>query len=99
MPQESFEKLCSKPRPYIQWNKGFRDSISVEKQVTATLYYLADKGRLRKVANSFGMGELTVSKIIMRVSFHFRKLFSCISLTKQHNHTELACLLKTNGKT
>ena len=53
MPEESFEKLFPKLRPYIQKNKGFRDSISAEKQVAAALYYPADEGRMRKVANSF----------------------------------------------
>ena len=46
MPQESFEKLCNKLKPYIQKNKGLQDPISVEKQVAATLYYLADEGRV-----------------------------------------------------
>ena len=69
MPQESFEKLCTKLRPYIQKNKGFQDPIFVEKQATAALYYLADEGRMRKVANSFGIVKPTISKIIMRVLF------------------------------
>ena len=60
--QESFEKLCTELRPYIQKNKTrFRDPISVEKQVATTLYYLADEDRMRKVANSFG--NSTVSKL------------------------------------
>ena len=46
MPQESFEKLCSKVRPYIQKNKGFRDPMSMEKQVAAALYYFANEGRM-----------------------------------------------------
>ena len=69
MSQESFEKLCTVLRPYIQKNKTrFRDPISVEKQVAATLYYLVDEGKKRKVANSFVIGKLTVSKIIRRVT-------------------------------
>ena len=69
MPRESFEKLCPKLRRYIQKSKGFRDPISVEKQVAAALYYLADEGRMRKVANSFGIEKWTISKIIRRVLF------------------------------
>ena len=69
MPQESFEKLYTKLRPYIPKNKGFRDPISVEKQVVAVLHYLADEGRTRKVANSFGIGKSTILKIIRRVLF------------------------------
>ena len=67
--QESFEKLCTELRPYSQKNKTrFWDPISVEKQVAATLYYLADEGRLRNVTNSFGIGKSTVFKIIRRVT-------------------------------
>ena len=69
--QESFEKLYTKLRPYILKNKGFRDPISVAKQLTAALYYLADEDRMRKVANSFGIGKSTILKIIRRVLFLF----------------------------
>ena len=65
MSQLSFEKLYTELRPYIQKSKTrFRDPISVEKQVAAILYYFAYKGRMRKVANSFGIGKSKVSKII-----------------------------------
>ena len=69
MSQESFEKSCTELRRYIQKNKTrFRDPILVEKQVSATLYYFADEDTMRKVANSFGIGKSTVSKIIRRVT-------------------------------
>ena len=42
---------------------------SVEKQGAMTLYYLADEGRLRKVANAFGVSRSTVSLAIRRVCF------------------------------
>ena len=67
MPQEIFWKLCIKMRPYIQKNKGFRDAVSLEKQVAAALYYLADEGRMRKVAIFFGIEKWTISKIVKRV--------------------------------
>ena len=38
--------------------------LSVEKQVAVTLYHLADGGRMRKVANAFGIGKSTVSKAV-----------------------------------
>ena len=63
MLQESFEKLCTKLRPYIQKNKGFQDPISVEKQVAAALYYCANEGRIRKVANSVDIEKSTISKL------------------------------------
>ena len=55
MPQENFEKLCTKLRPV--------------KQVAAALYYLVDEGRMRKVANYFSIGKSTISEIIRRVLF------------------------------
>lgn len=36
-------------------------------QVAATLYYLADEGRLRKTGNAFGISKSTVSVILRRV--------------------------------
>ena len=50
MPPESLEKLCPKLRPYIQKNKDFEIQFSLENQVAAALYYLADEGKMRKVA-------------------------------------------------
>jgi hypothetical protein len=32
-----------------------RKAVNVEVQLAVTLYYLADEGRLRKVANAFGL--------------------------------------------
>ena len=69
MPREGFEELCTKLRPHIQKNKRFRDPISVEKQVAATLCYLAHKGSMQKVANSFGIGKSIISKIISVLLF------------------------------
>ena len=52
MPKESVYKLRDELRIYLEKQKTqFRDSITVEKQVACTLYYLADEGRLRKAAN------------------------------------------------
>ena len=97
MPQESVEKFCTERKPCIQKNKTrFRDSISGEKKEAATLYYLEDKGRMRKVANSFGIKSSTVSEIIGRVLFCF-VLFFKTTISQTENHTELAYLLKTNG--
>ena len=38
--------------------------LSVEKRVAVTLHYLADEGRMRKVANAFGIGKSTVLKLV-----------------------------------
>ena len=70
MSERSFYILCEELRPYIQKETTrFRKPISVEKQqVASTLYYLSDEGRMRKVANAFGIGKSTASRIIRRVT-------------------------------
>ena len=51
MSEASFYMLCEDLRlPKLP------KPVSVETQVAATLYYLADEGRMRKVSNSFGLG-------------------------------------------
>ena len=48
MHQDTFFKLCSELRPFIERQKtNMCKPIDVEKQVAATLYYLSDEGRLR----------------------------------------------------
>ena len=42
--------------------------MSVDTIVAATLYCLADEGRMRKISNSLGLGKATVSKVIRRVT-------------------------------
>ena len=48
--------------------------LSVEKQVVVTLYYIADEGRMRMVANAFCIGKSTVSKVVRRVSTAISRL-------------------------
>ncbi|XP_046858179.1 protein ANTAGONIST OF LIKE HETEROCHROMATIN PROTEIN 1-like [Xenia sp. Carnegie-2017] len=70
MSQDNFMKLCNKIRIPLQKKvTNMRVPTSVEKQVAMTLYYLADEGRLRKVANAFGVSRSTVSLAIRRVCF------------------------------
>ena len=69
MGKNNFFKLCDELHPFLEKSTSTRHSISVEKQVVVTLYYLADEGRLRKVANAFGIGCSTVSTIIRNVSY------------------------------
>ena len=54
---------------YIHTYRSLRSSISVEKQVALTLYYLSYEGRLRKSANAIGITPSTVSIIIRSVSY------------------------------
>ena len=79
MPQECFEKLFTDLRPYIQNSKGFQHPISVEKQVTATLYYLVDEGRLRKMTNSFGIEKSILSGVLFLLLFTLEN-FSLVSI-------------------
>ena len=65
----SFFKLTEMLRPYIEHQvTHMRSPIPVEAQVAITLYYLSDEGRLRKVANAFGISRSSCSIIVRRVS-------------------------------
>ena len=69
MQRDTFFKLCSELRPYIERHlTNMRQPIDVEKQVAVTLYYLSDEGRLRKTANAFGISRASTSIIIRRVT-------------------------------
>ena len=65
MSRETFMKLCHELRPFLEkQTTAMRSPFSVERQVVSTLYYLQDEGRLRKVANSFGIGKsITSAKV------------------------------------
>lgn len=66
--RSSFFLLCQKLRPLLECQVTvMRQPVSVETQVAQTLYYLSDEGRIRKTANSFGLGRSTVSTVIRRV--------------------------------
>ncbi len=69
MSRKSFFELSTELRPYIERETThMRTPISVETQVAILLYYLADEGRMRKVANSFGVSRASCSIIVRRVS-------------------------------
>ena len=68
MSKNSFLLLCNKLRPFLEkQTTNMRQSISVEKKIAVTLYYLADEGRYRKVANAFGISRSAVSKVVRKV--------------------------------
>lgn len=61
-------KLSKLVWPHIEGKTTrMRCSVDVTKKVACTLYYLSDKGRLRKTANAFGFSCQVVSKIIREV--------------------------------
>ena len=66
-----------------------RMPVPVEKQVAVTLYYIADEGRLRKVANAFGLAKSTVSVIVQRVCFRISDVLGSKYITLPKNETEL----------
>ena len=69
MSRESFNELCDLLGPYIeQQTTHMRRPITVETQVAILLYYISDEGRLRKVANAFGVSRSSCSIIIRKVS-------------------------------
>lgn len=65
----NFMKLCNQLRPYIEKETTrFRKPLSVEAQVAITLYYIADEGRMQKVANAFEIAKCTVSVVVRFVT-------------------------------
>ena len=57
----NFDLVCKKPP--LDFEIQY-----LGKQVTATLYYLADEGRMLKVSSVFDIGKSTMSKVIRRVT-------------------------------
>ena len=88
MSKEIFMSLCDELRPFFQkQSAAMRDALSVETQVIATLYYLADKGRFRKVTNAFGIGKSSVSAKIREVCMVITKYLG----PKYINKLSLCC--------
>ena len=69
MSRVSFYNLSNLLRPHIERQVTImRRPIFVETQVAVMLYYLSDEGRLRKVANAFGLSRSSCSIIVRKVS-------------------------------
>ena len=69
MSKLTFAKLCDELKPHLtKTETNMRKPLDVETQVAVTLYYLADEGRYRKVANAFGISSSTVSCIVRCVT-------------------------------
>ena len=65
----SFFNFVSLLYSYIECQvTHMRIPVCPETQVALTLYYLSDEGRLRKVANAFGLSRSSCSIVIRRVS-------------------------------
>ena len=75
MAKASFIQLCNELRPYLlKQTTQMRKPLTVEAQLGVTLYYLSDEAHYRKIANGFGIGKATVSKIIRRVCYVISKI-------------------------
>lgn len=69
MSRLSFFNLADLLHPYIERQVTIMHiPVAVETQVAVTLYYLSDEGRLKKVANAFGLSRSCCSIIVRRVS-------------------------------
>ena len=69
MPKEDFLNLCDLLRPFVSpspTSPNYR-KLSLEKKVALTLYYLQDTGSIWMTANTFGIHQCTVSKMIHEV--------------------------------
>jgi len=69
MNKASFYQLVDELRPYIEPNQDSPNhrSLSAEKKLATTLYYLKDTGTLWMTANLFGIHQSTASKHIHQV--------------------------------
>ena len=77
MSSNSFKELCNKLKPYlVKKTTKMRAPISVETQVASFLYYISDKGYIKKTVNSFGISRASVSLIIRCVSYSIVKYLS-----------------------
>ena len=67
--RKDFMALVNKLRPYLSPDSEsfIKDTISIEKKVAMTLYYLKDQGSLRMTANVFGIAKSTLSVTPHRV--------------------------------
>ena len=88
MSRLSFYNLANLLRPHIERQVTImRRPIFVETQVAVMLYYLSDEGRLRKVANAFGLSRSSCSIIVRKVSSaittHLGPLYIKLSTTEE----------------
>lgn len=68
-----FDEICNELRPYISPNltsPNYR-ALSVEKKVASVLYFLKDTGSLTMTANTFGIHQSTLSKVVEEVCYAF----------------------------
>ena len=79
---------CGQLQLFLELQSTVMREPLVNCQVALTLYYLADEGRMRKTANSFGLFRSSVSVVVRRVS----------RVISQHLGPQLICLPVTKAE-
>ena len=69
MTKENFDKLCDELRPFISPNANSPNhrALTLHKKIAIVLYFLKDTGSIWVTANTFGVHQCTVSKVIKEV--------------------------------
>ena len=64
-----FDKICIELRPFISPNLLLPNhrAFPVEKKVAAVLYFLKNTGLITMTANTFGIDQCTLSKVVKEV--------------------------------
>ena len=57
--------------------------VEVKRQVGLTLYYLSDKGRLRKTANVFGLARAIIRRVTTAISLHMGPKYIRLPLSEE----------------
>ena len=88
MSRLSFFNFVTLLHPYIECQvTHMHKPVSSKAQLALTLYYLSDEGRLRKVADVFGLSRSCCSLIIRRVSSaitsHLRPVYIKLPMTEE----------------
>ena len=65
MSRETFRVLCNQLKPMIEWKTTkLRESISVEKRLAITLWFLATTAEYHTIAHLFGVARSSVCEIV-----------------------------------
>ena len=75
--QENLLKIFQLIGPGIA-QQNIRKAVPVEKKIACILYYLLDKGRMRKIADAFSLRKSSVSKVIRKVCKYISINLKCL---------------------
>ena len=101
MQRNTFFKLCSKLRHFIERQiSNMCQPIDVEKQVAVT-YYLSDEGRFRIIVKVFGISWASTSIIIRRVtqaiSMHMGPKYITLPKTEEDANDKITNFFSAQG--